>query len=217
MSIKWDDGPQFGRSVSVDPTITIGSDGEIRLNGALCKALGTESKWARLGIDSSGPTLAISLLSSEPVAGGHQLRIRKRSTETAVQQLVIPARLFLLRNKIDFSVTKCFPASLVEGIIMAQLGNGKRSAASPADVDHAYVDQHGQYYYIDVADKPDRFTVWKRDGESVCCMASLLEDKTYPSYAKALAGLDKFAKTQPAWKMCAKKLALKKAEAGSGH
>jgi hypothetical protein len=34
-------------------------------------------------------------------------------------------------------------------------------------------------------------------------MASILEDKDYPTYAKALAALDRFAKTQPKWERIA--------------
>ena len=74
--------------------------------------------------------------------------------------------------------------------------------------DHAWVDQQGQYWYIDHAEKPGRFTAWKRDGAAVVCLASLLEDKTYPDYAQALIALDKFAATQKRWARCSKAVAV---------
>lgn len=59
-------------------------------------------------------------------------------------------------------------------------------------------------WFMDVINpsaNPLEFTLWKRDGHdrTISCLASLLDDQTYPTLDAAREALETFAKTQPNW------------------
>lgn len=214
MTIRWYAGSQFGRSTGIEPTVTVASNGEIRFNCELCRLVGSKPEWAILGVDDESNAIVIELRNKRPPAGAHMVRSRQRKNE--LDTIIIPARQFLMAEGIDFSTTRVVSASYSDGIVIAAIGAvlaeltqqpPEKTTEADAPQNWAFPDQHGQVYFVDRADKAGRFTAWKRDGDDVVCMASILEDKTYTTYAAALKALTTFAGTQPHWQRCDIKLA----------